>query len=52
MSIASLSTAAVASSVGASLNVSLLKATQNLDKSEASLLFASIGLGQSVNALA
>ena len=51
MDIATLSSAA-SGSVGAAINVALLKATQNLDQSEAALLFASIGLGQSVNALA
>ncbi len=52
MDISSIETGLVASSVSNSLNVSVLKAVQNLDQSQAALLAASIGLGGNVDAFA
>ncbi len=52
MDIGSIETALVGSSVSGSLNVDVLKAVQNLDRSQASLLAASIGLGGRIDAYA
>ncbi|MDQ2866298.1 MAG: hypothetical protein M3R51_08730 [Candidatus Eremiobacteraeota bacterium] len=52
MDLANIATALVGSSVSSSLNVDVLKAVQNLDKSQAALLAASIGLGTHVDAYA
>ncbi len=50
MDLQSIASGLAAASVTQGVNVSVLKATQNLDATQAALLFASIGLGASVDA--
>ena len=52
MDIASLSTGMAASAVGQQVDVGVLRAVQNLDENVAAELFASMGVGRSVDALA
>ena len=52
MDLGSVATGLVGQSIGASLNVDVLKAVQNLDKTQAAMLAASIGLGGHVDAYA
>lgn len=52
MDLGSIATGLVSANVGNSINVDLLKSVQNLDKSQASLLAASLGLGANVDAYA
>jgi hypothetical protein len=46
---ASLSTSMLLSSVGGQVNIGVLKAVQNLDKTLTAQMFASIGLGGAVD---
>lgn len=52
MDLGNIATDLVGQSVGNALNVDVLKAVQNLDVSQASMLAASIGLGNHVDAYA
>ncbi|MDP9024585.1 MAG: hypothetical protein M3N13_04305 [Candidatus Eremiobacteraeota bacterium] len=52
MDLGSIATGLVGQSVSNSLNVDVLKAVQNLDKSQALQLAASLGLGTHVDAYA
>ncbi|MEO9171225.1 MAG: hypothetical protein ABI282_10505 [Candidatus Baltobacteraceae bacterium] len=52
MDLGSVATSLVGASVSNSLNVDVLKAVQNLEKTQASMLAASIGLGAHVDAYA
>lgn len=49
MDAASLSTSMLLSSVGGQVNIGVLKAVQNLDKTLTAQMFASIGLGGAVD---
>jgi len=49
MDLGSLSTGMAMSAVGSQVQIGVLKSLQNLDKSLAAEMFASIGLGQSVD---
>ncbi len=52
MDVGALSTGLAMSSVGNQVDVGVLKAIQNLDKTMSGELFASIGLGKGVDAYA
>lgn len=52
MDLGSIATGLVGQSVSNSVNVDVLKAVQNLEASQASMLAASIGLGAHVDAYA
>jgi hypothetical protein len=52
MDVAALSTAASSSAVANSVNIGVLNSVQTLDKIVAAKLFASIGLGATVDSLA